>query len=75
MGSYRMFEQAIYGAAPRRNEIAACGRDLDDVERDSEGEQANPRLIGASTAVLGTMAARLEEYSCQFERLEEVVDR
>lgn len=79
MRSYGIFEQAIYRTAESRGETTTCGEDSksDLFERDREGGHVNPRLTGRApnTEVLVAMEARLQEFSSQFERLEDVVER
>lgn len=75
MRSYRMFEQAVYGTAYSRSDSTACGEGLTDVERDHEGLQVNPRLLGPSDEVLGAMIVQIKTHQCQFECLEEAADR
>lgn len=70
-----MFEQGVYGTAYCRNETTTCDGGLVAVERDHAGEEVNPRLIGPSDEVLDAMIARIKVHPCQFERLEEAVDR
>lgn len=71
-----MFEQAIYRTASSRRVSNGCpGGSSGDVEGGNQGEQATPRLDGASTEILDTMKAKLIEYSSHFERLEDVAER
>lgn len=74
MRSYRMVQQTVYGAAYSARAIAG-GHSPSDIERGDEGEEVDPRLFGASPEVLDTMIERLKEYSSQFGRLGEAVDR
>lgn len=73
MKSYKMVQQAVYWVAYRARAVA--GEHIADVDADNEGEQADPRLFGASSEVLDTMTRRLKECSYQFGRLEEAVER
>lgn len=75
MRSYGTFEEDLYRTAKSRSETTVCGGDSNDVERDKEGERVNPRLMGGSTEMSDRMEARHKEYSCQFEGLEQVVER
>lgn len=73
MRSYGTVQQAVYAAAYSARVIT--GGNSSDVEPGNVGEEVDPRLFGASAEVLDTIAGRLKEYSCQFGRLEEAVDR
>lgn len=75
MRSFRMFEQAVYGTAYSRSETTTCGKGSSGVERNHEGEEVNPRLVGPSKEVLDAMISRIKEHPCEFARLEEAVDR
>eukprot|EP00752_Nemacystus_decipiens_P005054 g4589.t1 len=75
MRSFRMFEQAVYGTAYSRTATSCCGEGLNDVELNREDERVNPRLMGPSDEVLDAMVVRIKEQQCQFERLEDAVDR
>lgn len=72
--SYRMFEQAVYGKAYCQSTFTPDGHSSG-AESDKEDTGVDLRLNGASAEVLNTMAACLKNRSCQYERLEEAIDR
>lgn len=67
-----MFEQAVYGAAYRHGAISADGLS-DEVQPRDEGARVNPRPFCVSSEVVDTMEGRIR--GCQYEKLEEAVDR
>lgn len=68
-----MVQQAVYWAAYRAHAVA--GGYMSQIDADNEGEEADPRLFGASADVVEAMTGRLKECSYQFGRSEEAVER
>lgn len=68
-----MFEQAVYGKA--YSQSATPGERFNGAEPDGEDTGICPRLNGASTEVMDTMAGCIKNRSCQYDRLEEALNR
>lgn len=65
--------QAVYEAA--YDARAAALEHVGDVDAGYEGEDVDPRLLGASEKVLDTIQGNLTAGSYQFELMEEAVAR
>ena len=72
MRSYRMFEQAVYGAAYRQSAKSPGGPSGDFVPPD-EGTRVTPHPISVCEEVVDTMEGRIRQ--SQYQQLEEAVDR
>jgi len=72
MRSYRMFEQAVYGAAYRQSAIPADVLSGEGGLHD-EGARGNRQLFCASSEVVDTMQGRIR--ASQYQQLEDAVDR
>ncbi|CAM9219739.1 unnamed protein product [Ectocarpus sp. 4 AP-2014] len=70
--AHREFEQAVYRAAYLESSDAVG---LPVENEASIGTARSSRVPEASMAVIDTMASRINNRSCDFERLEDVVDR
>ncbi|CAM9352314.1 unnamed protein product [Ectocarpus sp. 8 AP-2014] len=70
--AHREFEQAVYRAAYLENSDAGG---LPVQNEASIHTARSSRVPEASMAVVDTMASRINNHSCDFERLEDVVDR
>lgn len=71
--SYRMFEQAVYEKTYTHSATSAGGYSSGaDRDTGSAGDAPHPK--GTVTEVLDTVVAALKKH-CQFERLQEAMDR
>ncbi|CAN0403650.1 unnamed protein product, partial [Ectocarpus sp. 12 AP-2014] len=72
MQAYREFEQAVYRTAYLESSDAGG---LPGEDEASVRTGCSSRVPEASMAVVDTMASRINNHSCDFERLEDVADR
>lgn len=73
-GSYRMFEQAVYEKAYIHSAATSASGYSSGTDPDTGSAGDAPRIRVTAAEVLDTVVAALKEH-CQFERLDEVMDR